>query len=513
MIYLCSTQDKMPQTKAPQDRKLPIRLPTEPLRSRRIRSPSFKHGFRMSFSTKWGPVEASVEEVSIQGARCLVPARIGNGTDEIEQGAILDDVVLTYFGQELYRGSCEARHVEKTDNGLSVGFFLSSQIVDMHALHRTAFRLAFRQRWQKVLRGANAPLEVSLPANIPSHVRTDFARWVVQSQMFLKRTREFLDEEETLAQKEDLVTRDEQLADIIAEARLDLVPLMIEFSESLTARTKEFSRDEHNIHATFFRSQLGELFFECPFTRRAFEKPLGYAGDYELMNMLYRKEPEGRTAFGKILNIHSREEPAGRATFNRLAYMGHILQNYLESAKPERAAVASVGCGAAREVNELLTRAPELGSHLDLALVDQDARALQHCERTLGPLGRATGARFQFINDPIQQLIKAENLRSVLGSRKLIYSVGLFDYLDDDVFVALIRVLYDALDPGGLLVIGNMASHNPTQRWMEYAMDWFLIHRSPDDLRYLALKVTKSADNVKIDSEPTGVNLFLHMSK
>lgn len=502
----------MSSTKSPSERperKLPVRLANEPLRSRRISSPSFSRGLRLSFIGKSGPVEAKVEEVSIEGVRCVVAA----SAETFNAGDVINEMTLTYFDQELYRGSGEVKHVESTDEGVRAGFWLSSQIVDMHALHRTAFRMSFRQRWRKTLRRSLLPPAQEEKYNDIPGIRPDFARWIFETRALLMSIKSFFDEEEAATRKEDLITQKEQLEDILTEARTDLVPLMIEYSENLSKRVSNFTEEEHKNHGIFFREQLGDLFFECPFSSRAFKKPLGYAGDYELMNILYRKEPEGNSIFGKLLNLHSREEPAGKATFNRLVYMDRIIRNCIASTRPERARIASIGCGAAKEVYELLTNQPELGSGLDLALVDQDTRALQHCEITLGPLALSTGAKFSFINNPIQQLIKAEHMDLILGRRQLIYSVGLYDYLDDATFESLTRALYDALEPGGKLVIGNMAAHNPTKTWMAYATDWFLIHRSADELTALAVKVTKTSKNVKIDSEPTGVNLFLHIEK
>ena len=45
--------------------------------------------------------------------------------------------------------------------------------------------------------------------------------------------------------------------------------------------------------------------------------------------------------------------------------------------------------------------------------------------------------------------------------RELIYSAGLFDYLEGRMFSRILGVLYGGLSAGGMLAIGNVAAHNP----------------------------------------------------
>jgi SAM-dependent methyltransferase len=174
-----------------------------------------------------------------------------------------------------------------------------------------------------------------------------------------------------------------------------------------------------------------------------------------------------------------------------------------------RARLASVGCGPAAEIGHLLRTHPEVGPHLEVALIDQEERSIAYCERTLSPLARDTGARIHFIRDSIRRLLGARKLSETLGERDLVYSAGLFDYLNDRTFTALAGSLYDALVPGGLLAIGNVAAENPSRWMMEYISEWFLIHRSRADLAAFGQALTPAPRAVQVDSEPLGVNLFL----
>jgi hypothetical protein len=68
------------------------------------------------------------------------------------------------------------------------------------------------------------------------------------------------------------------------------------------------------------------------------------------------------------------------------------------------------------------------------------------------------------------------------------------------------------LKSGGELVIGNFSLNNPTRDYMECG-NWFLHHRSPDELFKLAEECGVSRDKILVKSESLGVNLFLHITR
>jgi hypothetical protein len=92
----------------------------------------------------------------------------------------------------------------------------------------------------------------------------------------------------------------------------------------------------------------------------------------------------------------------------------------------------------------------------------------------------------------------------------LIWSAGLFDYLPDRMFCFLLRRLASMVRQGGEIVIGNFSDSNPSRPYMEL-FDWVLHHRSDADLRRLGNEVGFREEQILIQSEPLGVNLFMHV--
>jgi hypothetical protein len=98
-----------------------------------------------------------------------------------------------------------------------------------------------------------------------------------------------------------------------------------EMRGSLALLPETLDLDTHTKRKAVCAELLHSFLKESPFLRRALEKPLGYAGDFEMMNMLYRDPWEGKTALGRALNVCFTNEPAAIANKNRIAYLGELI--------------------------------------------------------------------------------------------------------------------------------------------------------------------------------------------
>jgi len=59
--------------------------------------------------------------------------------------------------------------------------------------------------------------------------------------------------------------------------------------------------------------------------------------------------------------------------------------------------------------------------------------------------------------------------------------------------------------------VTNVADNNPLKEWMEYVMEWNLVHRNVNEMKALSPKgLSGIASDVHADA--TGVNLFLEVN-
>jgi extracellular factor (EF) 3-hydroxypalmitic acid methyl ester biosynthesis protein len=271
-------------------------------------------------------------------------------------------------------------------------------------------------------------------------------------------------------------------------------------------------------HRAYIKRQLHPFVLCAPFMYRTFRKPLGYAGDYEMVNMMVRDPIEGATLFAKALNSFFLSTAPVVAHRNRIGYMVSVLTQ--EAARVSRQnrelRVFNLGCGPAKEVEEFVARS-ELSQRARFTLLDFNDETLAYTSRVLkeavSRFHRDTGVRL--VRKAVVQLLKEaanhnpgpETLRY-----DLVYCAGLFDYMPDQICRQLTAILYRFVAPGGLLVVTNVDECNPSRNWMEYSVDWHLIYRNSREMATLVPE-TVPADGWRLLSEATGVNAFLEIRK
>ncbi len=294
----------------------------------------------------------------------------------------------------------------------------------------------------------------------------------------------------------------------------EVQPLMIR----LEAMSADIPEDKASTHKFYIRRQIHPLVLCSPFTFRTFHKPLGYAGDYEMVNMMLRQPFEGTSLFARILNFCFLEAPPVVAHRNRITYLATMLT--AEASKTalsgSRCRVLNLGCGPAKEVQNCL-RSEDVVDLCDFMLLDFNEETLQYSRGELEELrnreGRAT--RLQFIQRSVNQLLRQASTGDVdmqWESFEVVYCAGLFDYLSQRVCARLVEIFFKLLRPGGLLVVTNVADTNPSKAWMEYLLEWNLIYRGDEEMRSL-VPDSPAVGEVTLKRDVTGVNLFLEIRK
>ncbi|WP_373045395.1 class I SAM-dependent methyltransferase [Vulgatibacter sp.] len=232
----------------------------------------------------------------------------------------------------------------------------------------------------------------------------------------------------------------------------------------------------------------------------AYVKPRGYAGDFEVIDRIYRLHAAPQQHLRRWDEcVHALG--ATRAVRNRKSYFHRLLEAY-EASHPEaaRLTVLNVASGPGRDMYEYLEM--QLATRVHFDCVEYDANAIEFA----GDLCRDHASRVGFT--------QANVLRFKSQKRYgLIWSAGLFDYFDDRRFVLVLRRLLACLAEEGELVVGNFATGHASRDYMELVCDWNLHHRSPEDLVELALQAGVAREDIRVGREEEGVNLFLHLKR
>ena len=224
-------------------------------------------------------------------------------------------------------------------------------------------------------------------------------------------------------------------------------------------------------------------------------KPHGYAGDFEIIERIYNYYTATNPKLAKWDQFfHSHKAP--QAVRNRVSYFLEQIWK-IKSQYPEKARVLNVASGPGRDMYETLKVIGH--SNIFFDCVDQDRQAIEHAKS----LCQDFLSHIRFFHRNVFRFVPKNKYQ-------LIWSAGLFDYFSDSLFKRVLKRLLPSLEKNGKLVIGNFSDDNPNQGYMEL-FDWVLHHRSKDKLRGLAEQCGVSSNNIWVEQEPEGVNLFLHI--
>ena len=273
---------------------------------------------------------------------------------------------------------------------------------------------------------------------------------------------------------------------------------------------RPYPEEIHNDAVKFLRQKLNHIIYQAPFAERVFNKPLGYAGDYEMMNLIYKQENVGKSLFAQCLHRYYINEPAAQAVRNRADYLVNVITRAIEAAPKDRPyRILSVACGPAMEWQQLIPTLPNIEQEIIVDLLDQDKTALLDTQNKLKQLCRqhSLPITFQFINKAIKNIIARG---TDYKEYDLVYSAGLFDYLSDPIANTAAKKMFESVKPGGKMVIGNFNVDNPNKAEMDYALDWKLIYRSENDLLSLFSDI---GGKLSIEKEKLNLNLFCLIQK
>jgi extracellular factor (EF) 3-hydroxypalmitic acid methyl ester biosynthesis protein len=219
------------------------------------------------------------------------------------------------------------------------------------------------------------------------------------------------------------------------------------------------------------------LMHENPFTRRAFVKPRGYAGDAPLIDLLYygaaAAEAKDASPLGLALLARDTAAPAAAAVRERRDFMAELI-DHVADARP-MPAILVAACGHLRE--GLVSTAVQQHRIGRLVALDQDAESLAVAGKAFGIKG------IEAVNRSIKAVLDGSFKP---GSFDMVYAAGLYDYLGQRLATALTTAFFSLLRPGGRLVVGNFATGIYDAGYMEAIADWFLIYRDAAEMLDLA---------------------------
>jgi len=195
------------------------------------------------------------------------------------------------------------------------------------------------------------------------------------------------------------------------------------------------------------------------------------------------------TSLGQRIEAFLLDMDLAKGVEYRINYLSNQISEieYLKDGKDRDAIIASIASGSAIEAGR---------SNSQFHAYDIDARAL-------------TRAQLRDIPNLTIHKMDCTKFKSDLKF-DLIYSAGLFDYFTEEESKPIIANLFDHLEEGGQLIIGNADINVTGQAIMNELLSWKLIYKSKEQLIRMAGDISK---DISIHTDPFGAFNYLTLTK
>lgn len=269
-------------------------------------------------------------------------------------------------------------------------------------------------------------------------------------------------------------------------------------------------------HRVFAQRELHPLTLCAPFVHRTYTKPLGYAGDYEMVNLILRNAMEGPSTYARVLHSFFIRTDAAAGHRNRIVKLADYLKDEVRrvSAEGRVLRVLNLGCGPASEVEQFIRTEP-LADRCEMTLLDFNEETIDYARGRLEEAGKAAGRspRFRFVQKSVNDVLR-EAVRCRPGTEQpeydFVYCAGLFDYLSDKVCSRLLQLMRSWTVPGGLVLATNVHPRHTVHAILEDLLEWHLVLRTEQEMAAL---VPMEMGMPSIETEPLGVNILMSLRK
>ena len=446
-----------------------------------------------------------IKDLSTFGARVFTEE--SDMMIKINQTLMLE---LTVQSITVLKGEAIVINESNHQSGISYGLSFVNQFIDLDRARAIISNNSTREKFSNF----------SDLLGLLNEVKPEFKILVADLNSFFQDLKNKLETEQKLIEKNSLSEgHRKRMEEHVLELAVNLnIHAISDIFSKFQSIVNNLSPEENSLHKRYFRLNFKNLINQTPFLKRAYEKPLGYAGDFGLMVMFYDYKDEGVTIFDKFMHRLSCNQPIAIANKNRVSYLSEIINLNHEKSNTKKFKITSIASGPAQEIKLFLENTNiKKDDQIEVILLDQEGLALDYAIKNLKETGNPK-CNFKLKalkEDAVLGVIKKKNFTEEIEGSDIIICAGLFDYLSDRVSSKMIERMYEFLKPGGSIYIGNVSNENPNQFSMDYFMEWNLVVRSTAQMIELIPNSIKINRDVKYEvvSESLGLNLFLKIEK
>lgn len=255
-----------------------------------------------------------------------------------------------------------------------------------------------------------------------------------------------------------------------------------------------------------FVKRIREIFLKGAYNQWSLRKPFGYAGDFKIIDDIYQNNPLN-TGFERLFDNYFMMSAISVAVRNRKEDFKRLVTNFVNKKQSRTVRIMNLGCGSSREVKEILSSDALLNKNVVFDCYDHEKRAIEYARGLLNGIPDVN-----FIQENALRIGVSKNVHSLIVHKyDLIYSTGLFDYLNYRISTRLVCSLKKLLNPEGILAVSDVRDKysNPSVHYMEWVGDWNLIYRDDDEFRKVFIEAGFSKDELRSRYEQQGIMQYV----
>lgn len=264
-----------------------------------------------------------------------------------------------------------------------------------------------------------------------------------------------------------------------------------------------------------FRSLLKKIIYDKSILmKRTLEKPRGYPGDYETIEMNYNNVALSQ-GIGAYFDNYFLSNNYAIAVRNRKDKMLGLLTDFMNSPfKKKHIHILNLGSGSLREIRELLVNHLPSAPNLTFTCIDHDEESFNFAKKHIPNL--PDNITINYVKQNLLNLLNdTYYVKKYYRSIDMVYSIGLADYFLDTILEKLVSFSFNILPSQGTLILAHkdIDADPLTPIYFDWFCDWKFVPRNEEKLVKIIRNSGIKNYSLNIEREASGIIFFAKLVK
>ena len=255
-----------------------------------------------------------------------------------------------------------------------------------------------------------------------------------------------------------------------------------------------------------FRKKIRHLFTKGIYSNWTVDKPLGYAGDYKIIDDIYVNTPTTK-GYARLFDNYYQMTSMCVAVRNRKDDFKRLIIDFINKKRINPISIMNLGSGSGREVKEILQSGNLAKKKIYFDCYDFEQKAIDFAKKLNKEM-----PRIKFVKKNMLKLAATKYMERETNKKyDLIYSTGFFDYLNEKVATRLVKNLKKILKKKCCLIVASVRDKysNPTFHYMDWAGEWELVYRTDEEFKRIFSKAGFKDKEIKTQYEQQGTMQYI----